>query len=48
LPARLQERRQDRHRAGGGRQGQNEKYNAARLSEYQRDHSLYIAVAPVD
>lgn len=28
--------------------GQNEKYNAARLSEYQRDHSLYIAFAPLD
>lgn len=27
---------------------QNEKYNASRLSEYQRDHSLYIAYAPVD
>ena len=26
----------------------NEKYNAARLSEFQRDHSLYIAFAPVD
>ncbi|MDO9284912.1 MAG: penicillin-binding protein 2, partial [Aquabacterium sp.] len=26
----------------------NEKYNAARLSEYQRDHSLYAAFAPVD
>ena len=24
----------------------NEKYNAAKLSEYQRDHSLYIAFAP--
>ncbi|MFM2055941.1 MAG: hypothetical protein RLY71_326 [Pseudomonadota bacterium] len=28
--------------------GQNEKYNAARLSEYLRDHSLYTAFAPVD
>ena len=27
---------------------QNEKYNAARLSEFQRDHSLYIAYAPAD
>jgi penicillin-binding protein 2 len=27
---------------------QNEKYNAAKLSEYQRDHSLYIAVAPIE
>lgn len=27
---------------------QNEKYNASRLTEYQRDHSLYIAYAPVD
>ncbi len=27
---------------------QNEKYNAAKLEEHQRDHSLYIAVAPVD
>ena len=26
----------------------NEKYNAARLDEYQRDHSLYIAAAPID
>ena len=25
---------------------QNEKYNAAKLSEYQRDHSLYVAFAP--
>jgi penicillin-binding protein 2 len=27
--------------------GKNEKYNAARLEERQRDHSLYIAFAPV-
>jgi len=26
--------------------GKNEKYNAARLAEHQRDHSLYIAFAP--
>ena len=26
----------------------NEKYNAARVSEYQRDHSLYTAFAPLD
>ena len=26
----------------------NEKYNASKLSEYQRDHSLYTAFAPVD
>jgi penicillin-binding protein 2 len=26
---------------------QNEKYNAAKLEEHQRDHSLYIAFAPV-
>ena len=26
----------------------NEKYNAARIDEYQRDHSLYIAFAPVE
>jgi penicillin-binding protein 2 len=26
----------------------NEKYNAARLDEHQRDHSLYIAFAPVE
>ena len=26
----------------------NEKYNASKLSEYQRDHSLYIAFAPVE
>jgi penicillin-binding protein 2 len=28
--------------------GQNEKYNAGRLSEYLRDHSLYTAFAPLD
>src|SRR5690606_37304731 len=28
--------------------GQKEKYNAARLSEYQRDHSLYMAFVPAD
>ena len=28
--------------------GQKSRYNAARLSEYQRDHSLYIAFAPAD
>jgi penicillin-binding protein 2 len=28
--------------------GQNSQYNAARLAEYQRDHSLYIAFAPAD
>ena len=27
---------------------QNEKYNAARLAEYQRDHALYTAFAPLD
>ena len=26
----------------------NEKYNAAKMDEYQRDHSLYIAFAPVE
>ena len=26
----------------------NEKYNASKLSEYQRDHSLYTAFAPLD
>jgi penicillin-binding protein 2 len=26
----------------------NEKYNASKLDEYQRDHSLYIAFAPVE
>jgi len=26
----------------------NEKYNAAKLEEHQRDHSLYIAAAPLD
>jgi penicillin-binding protein 2 len=26
----------------------NEKYNAARISEYQRDHSLYEAFAPLE
>jgi penicillin-binding protein 2 len=29
-------------------QGQKEKYNAARMEERQRDHSLYIAFAPAD
>ena len=28
--------------------GQKDKYNAARLEEHQRDHSLYIAFAPAD
>jgi penicillin-binding protein 2 len=28
--------------------GANEKYNAGRMSEYLRDHSLYTAFAPVD
>ncbi|MEG2047227.1 MAG: penicillin-binding protein 2 [Comamonas sp.] len=27
---------------------QNEKYNASKLTEYQRDHSLYIAYAPAE
>jgi penicillin-binding protein 2 len=27
---------------------QNEKYNAAKIEEHQRDHSLYIAFAPVE
>ncbi|MDP1648938.1 MAG: penicillin-binding protein 2 [Rubrivivax sp.] len=26
----------------------NEKYNAARIDEYKRDHALYIAAAPID
>lgn len=26
----------------------NEKYDARKLAEYQRDHSLYLAVAPID
>ncbi|PPE70001.1 penicillin-binding protein 2 [Caldimonas thermodepolymerans] len=42
--------------ASGGKTGtaqavtirQNEKYNAAKMAEYLRDHSLYIAFAPVD
>ncbi len=42
--------------ASGGKTGtaqavgirQGEKYNAARLAEHQRDHSLYMAMAPVD
>ena len=42
--------------ASGGKTGtaqavgirQNEKYNAAKLEEHKRDHSLYIAVAPID
>ena len=28
--------------------GQKERYNAAKLAEHQRDHSLYIAYAPAD
>jgi penicillin-binding protein 2 len=28
--------------------GKNEKYNAGRLDEHQRDHALYIAFAPAD
>ncbi len=28
--------------------GQKEKYNASRLTEYQRDHSLYMAYAPAE
>jgi len=32
--------------AVGVRQG--EKYNASKLEEYKRDHSLYIAAAPID
>ena len=27
---------------------QNEKYNASKVDEYQRDHSLYIAFAPIE
>jgi penicillin-binding protein 2 len=27
---------------------QNERYNAARLAEHQRDHSLYLAFAPLE
>jgi penicillin-binding protein 2 len=42
--------------ASGGKTGtaqavgirQNEKYDKSKLEEYQRDHSLYIAFAPVD
>jgi penicillin-binding protein 2 len=42
--------------ASGGKTGtaqavglrQNERYNAARVDEYRRDHSLYEAFAPVD
>ena len=42
--------------ASGGKTGtaqavtirQNEKYNASRLAEYKRDHSLYTAFAPLD
>jgi len=26
----------------------NEKYNAARMDEYKRDHALYVAAAPID
>jgi penicillin-binding protein 2 len=42
--------------ASGGKTGtaqavgikQNEKYNASKLDEFKRDHSLYIAAAPID
>ena len=42
--------------ASGGKTGtaqavgvrQNEKYNASKLADYQRDHSLYTAFAPLD
>jgi penicillin-binding protein 2 len=42
--------------ASGGKTGtaqavgvrQHEKYNAAKLDEFKRDHSLYIAAAPID
>ena len=42
--------------ASGGKTGtaqavgirQNEKYNAAKLEEHKRDHSLYVAMAPLD
>jgi penicillin-binding protein 2 len=42
--------------ASGGKTGtaqavgvkQNEKYNASKMEEHQRDHSLYIAMAPVE
>ena len=42
--------------ASGGKTGtaqavtirQGERYNAAKLAEHQRDHSLYIAAAPID
>jgi penicillin-binding protein 2 len=42
--------------ASGGKTGtaqavgikQNEKYNASKLEEHKRDHSLYIAAAPID
>ena len=42
--------------ASGGKTGtaqavgirQNEKYNAAKLEEHQRDHSLYVAMAPLE
>ena len=44
----VQDRRQDRHRAGGRRSRPNEKYNASKIDEHQRDHSLYIAFAPLE
>jgi penicillin-binding protein 2 len=42
--------------ASGGKTGtaqavgikQNEKYNASKMDEFKRDHSLYIAAAPID
>jgi penicillin-binding protein 2 len=42
--------------ASGGKTGtaqavglkQNEKYNASRIEEHQRDHSLYVAFAPLE
>ena len=46
IGAPVQDRRQDRHRAAVSIKA-NEKYNAAKLEEHQRDHSLYIAFAPL-
>ena len=44
----LQERRQDRHGAGRRHQGRTRSTTPSKIDEHQRDHSLYIAFAPVE
>ncbi len=43
-----QQRRQDRHRAGRHDRARTTSTTPRRLAEYQRDHSLYTAFAPLD